>query len=636
MKTFTTPWLSRAVIYLLVMVLLYGFPLSELARAGEMRDYLRDVLDSATTFDTQGAGAVESMGRKYYTGGTASLRIPHSRPSRPFAIMPPSINFSGCGGLSINKGALSYAIQTALKQLLQNLMSAAVAFAYKVALSALCGKCSQELDAIAASIRGIANLRLGSCDSMLDGMWDWYKNSDLEAAQKVRDFNLYSTVKGMVAGYNEGHVALKEDAHGNPAQKTTDPADTENNPEQPDWASQIAGMATAVGDEVMKFGQALQNLGIADIPGLTTSQPMQTEIPSYSSFLKELFRYRPNSMSAADPVDDAEEILRAILGDFIPSTGAYVRLDDGTFQKWEEQTDATGKQPAKKAPTTYKDIPPCGKYENMPSMLRDYMHGRDEGFYWVSTNIDVINPREELSYDGPSAQWDASMALSGNGKDVYHCVGIAFDPTEPPGSQVPLNEIVRNGLEALIVGMSDAFRGNDPTVGAASTEWRRADNLVKLSPIPIAQIARDMLIGGELDVASFDLGTYRVGPVNERQVKEIFGSMIPYISGNIFYSILYHVMSEGLKLIETARVQVKNLPAPENSIRGQRLEKFADTLRARISGLDTAWHQYTQEYGVQYGSLKDQWEDAQQRMVRAMKNTGIHYNLATAKRLKAL
>ncbi len=99
--------------------------------------------------------------RGYYMGGSMSIRFP-SETIQPFTLTPPKIT-AGCGGIDIVSGGFSYLGFQYLVDKLQSIMSAAPAFAFQIALGALCPDCKNVLDSLEAISDMINGLNVNSC-----------------------------------------------------------------------------------------------------------------------------------------------------------------------------------------------------------------------------------------------------------------------------------------------------------------------------------------------------------------------------------------------------------------------------------------------------------------------------------------
>lgn len=144
----------RKKIFCLVLLLLIfsGHP----AHADWFSDLTNDI-------HTNSPAAWEGQKRGYFTGGGFSLRSQTSR--EPLLnIQAPRVS-AGCGGIDVFWGAFSYLQPEYLIQAFQNIMSAAPAYAFKLALQQLCDPCDDVMSALQQMAQAINNIALDECGS---------------------------------------------------------------------------------------------------------------------------------------------------------------------------------------------------------------------------------------------------------------------------------------------------------------------------------------------------------------------------------------------------------------------------------------------------------------------------------------
>ncbi len=159
---------------------------------------LDDILSSTNGgFDYAGPSSIKTQTRGYYNFGGLSVRSDMGSSIRPFNIQMPRLA-SGCGGVDIGFGGFSFLNIDQLVEKLQKIASAAPAFAFNMALSALCKDCQSimdQLNAVADSINGLnfdacksavgwgksigsaLNSKLGTKDDAKSGIEDVIKNT---------------------------------------------------------------------------------------------------------------------------------------------------------------------------------------------------------------------------------------------------------------------------------------------------------------------------------------------------------------------------------------------------------------------------------------------------------------------------
>lgn len=123
-------------------------------------DWFSDLTDR---IQTNSPAAWEGQKRGYYTGGGFGLRLKTSR--EPLLnIQPPRIS-AGCGGIDAFWGGFNYLRPEYLVQAFQNIMSAAPAYAFKLALQQLCDPCDDVMSALQQISQAANNLALDECGS---------------------------------------------------------------------------------------------------------------------------------------------------------------------------------------------------------------------------------------------------------------------------------------------------------------------------------------------------------------------------------------------------------------------------------------------------------------------------------------
>lgn len=118
--------------------------LSQNAYANWFDDYSSTVKTSPSYFETQKRG--------YAYGGSISYRTGAGDKEPIIGFSAPKIE-AGCGGIDVAFGGLSFLNPEYLVKAFQNIMQAAPAFAFKLALTNLCSQC----DAAMTSLEGLAN-----------------------------------------------------------------------------------------------------------------------------------------------------------------------------------------------------------------------------------------------------------------------------------------------------------------------------------------------------------------------------------------------------------------------------------------------------------------------------------------------
>lgn len=145
---------------LVIAMLLASFNPSLRASTG-----LDDILNSSSgSFDFAGTSSLKTQTRGYYNFGGLAVRSDLGGAIRPFNIQMPTIA-SGCGGVDIGFGGFSFLNLDQLVEKLQKIASAAPAFAFNMALSALCKDCQSIMDQLNAVADAINGLNFDACKS---------------------------------------------------------------------------------------------------------------------------------------------------------------------------------------------------------------------------------------------------------------------------------------------------------------------------------------------------------------------------------------------------------------------------------------------------------------------------------------
>lgn len=126
---------------------------------------LDDILSSTSGgFDYAGPSSIKTQTRGYYNFGGLAVRSDMGGSIRPFNIQMPRLA-SGCGGVDIGFGGFSFLNIDQLVEKLQKIASAAPAFAFNMALSALCKDCQSIMDQLNAVADSINGLNFDACKS---------------------------------------------------------------------------------------------------------------------------------------------------------------------------------------------------------------------------------------------------------------------------------------------------------------------------------------------------------------------------------------------------------------------------------------------------------------------------------------
>jgi len=140
-----------------------------------LTDYMRDSLNNID--ENLAIKYYETQERGYLLGGSWHYRVPNMV-IYPFSITPPSIKAS-CGAIDIIMGGFSYVRPEYLVQFLQNLIQAAPAVAFEIALDTFAPQVKQIINDITALIDLINQLNFQSCQ-VLNGIKAYIENNILK------------------------------------------------------------------------------------------------------------------------------------------------------------------------------------------------------------------------------------------------------------------------------------------------------------------------------------------------------------------------------------------------------------------------------------------------------------------------
>lgn len=107
------------------------------------------------------SGSWESQQRGYFAAGGISYRTRTNR-EPIFSITPPKMQI-GCGGIDSFWGGFSFLNPEYLVKMFQNILQAAPAFAFKLALSSLCTQCDDAMSSLNSLANSLNSLAMDEC-----------------------------------------------------------------------------------------------------------------------------------------------------------------------------------------------------------------------------------------------------------------------------------------------------------------------------------------------------------------------------------------------------------------------------------------------------------------------------------------
>jgi len=146
-------WSKKALSLLLITIVLVPAPAAH-------ADWFSNLTDK---IQTNSPTSWEGQKRGYFTGGGMSYRLKTSK-TPLLSIQAPRIQ-AGCGGVDAFWGGFGYMSPEYLVQAFQNVMTAAPAYAFKLALQNLCDPCDDAMTSIQQMAQAINNIAMDECSA---------------------------------------------------------------------------------------------------------------------------------------------------------------------------------------------------------------------------------------------------------------------------------------------------------------------------------------------------------------------------------------------------------------------------------------------------------------------------------------
>jgi len=159
-KEYKQLW-NRKLSFLAVFILTLAFLVAGVPSAhasGWVDSWLDQKLDQKSGTP---AGHFEGQKRGYWTGGSFSGRVQTSKDYLA-TVMPPKLS-AGCGGIDIFSGGVALLDFDYLVQKMQNILQAAPAVAFDLALNVLCEPCANTIKSMEAIADSLNALQLDDC-----------------------------------------------------------------------------------------------------------------------------------------------------------------------------------------------------------------------------------------------------------------------------------------------------------------------------------------------------------------------------------------------------------------------------------------------------------------------------------------
>ncbi|WP_262695999.1 conjugal transfer protein TraH [Kordiimonas aquimaris] len=139
--------------YLCILVYLGSFSLSATAQ-----DWTKDWFDSMTH---SGPSSFSGQRRGYIQGGQFNGRF-RLATDNPFSVSPPRVR-AGCGGIDLFAGGLSFLDPEYLVEKFENILQAAPALAFSMALKAHCETCEDVMSKLEATSSFLNSIQVNDC-----------------------------------------------------------------------------------------------------------------------------------------------------------------------------------------------------------------------------------------------------------------------------------------------------------------------------------------------------------------------------------------------------------------------------------------------------------------------------------------
>lgn len=140
------------------------------AAAQGIGDKLNDALDSMANYTPPSVH--QGARRTIITGGSLSIKM-QTGAMGGFAFRPPSVSV-GCGGIDGFFGAFSMISKEQIMQALRGIVTGAIVYAFKLAISSICPSCGKVMDELGALLAEANNWLIDSCGATYNAMVSSY------------------------------------------------------------------------------------------------------------------------------------------------------------------------------------------------------------------------------------------------------------------------------------------------------------------------------------------------------------------------------------------------------------------------------------------------------------------------------
>lgn len=181
----------NARLFFATMMLLLGCLFSGQSSAQGISDKLNNALDSMSNYTPP--GVYNGSRRTIITGGSLTLKM-QSGSTSGFGFKPPSVS-AGCGGIDAFFGSFSMISKEQLVQALRGIVTGAIVYAFKLAISVICEKCATWMADIGALLAEANNWLIDSCNISYNALVS-ASGSPESVAAKWKGQNLNTSMGG--------------------------------------------------------------------------------------------------------------------------------------------------------------------------------------------------------------------------------------------------------------------------------------------------------------------------------------------------------------------------------------------------------------------------------------------------------
>lgn len=250
--------------------------------ANKMQDIINSLFDKDYSNATA-AGHYETQRANTYSGGSYTER--NHIVNLQLAGLDPFYISSGCGGIDIYGGSLSFIKGSELQALFEQIMKNAKGYAFNIALESLCPQCMASLNNLQSKIQKLAQANINSCE-MAQGIV-----TDAASALANKKFTMDNTKAVLLDGVAEDYQAVKKagdstvkvfkaarDKWRNRPQENTPAAQETTKQLKKEVTKYIGGALTyvAIVDSAPNWFALKPNAKVPDAQGKITTQTLST------------------------------------------------------------------------------------------------------------------------------------------------------------------------------------------------------------------------------------------------------------------------------------------------------------------------------------------------------------------------